>query len=198
MRVNIHRSLLGIAVGLGLAMTVGSASAEDQYKAQIEALRQSLAKYKDVYAAVHDGYFSTVGCVHYTGEKLPGHVEYAKGAMGVHFFNPAYAAPPPDPMHPPILMYEPVDGGLQLVGVEWFVTLDSGVKERPVLFGHPFQGPMEGHEPLIPREVAHYDLHGWLFKDNPLGMFEPTNPDVVCEGKPFALLEEPTKIVPQP
>jgi hypothetical protein len=54
---------------------------------------------------------------------------------------------------------------------------------------------MEGHEPLIPQEFVHYDLHAWLFKDNPNGMFSPTNPDVSCEGYDFSLLEHPTKIV---
>lgn len=197
-KTNAGRFLMVLAIGLGACMASPGVSAEEANKAQIEALRQSLAKYKDVYTAVHDGYFSTVGCVYYAGEKKPGYMEYPKGAMGVHFFNAAFAAPPPDPEHPPILMYEPVDGGLRLIGAEWFVTLASGVKQRPVLFGQPFQGPMEGHEPLIPQEVTHYDLHAWLFKDNPLGMFSPTNPDVVCEGKPFALLEEPTKLVPEP
>jgi hypothetical protein len=52
-------------------------------------------------------------------------------------------------------------------------------------------GPMEGHEPLIPKEYVHYDLHVWLFKDNPLGMFAPTNPNVRCEGYDFSLLEKP-------
>ncbi|HEY1386644.1 MAG TPA: hypothetical protein VGF43_23670, partial [Dongiaceae bacterium] len=66
------------------------------------------------------------------------------------------------------------------------------------LFGQPFMGPMEGHEPLIPKEFVHYDLHAWLFKDNPLGMFSPTNPDVSCEGYAFDLLEMPTKMVAQP
>jgi len=198
MQARLRRFVSGLAVGLGLVIGAGSASAAEPDAAEIEALRQSLAKYKDVYAAVRDGYFSTVGCVYYSGEKIPGHVEYAKGAMGVHFFNAAYASPPPDPAHPPILIYEPVGDRLELVGVEWFVTLDSGVKERPVLFGQPFQGPMEGHEPLIPQAVTHYDLHAWLFKDNPRGMFAPTNPDVVCEGKPFAILEQPTKLVPEP
>ena len=187
-----------LVVGVGLAMTFGSALADEPVTAQLDVLRQSLAKYQDVYAAVRDGYFSTVGCVHYSGERIEGHVQYAKGAMGIHFFNPALLGSVPDPMHPPILLYEPNGEGLRLVGVEWFVTLASGVKERPVPFGHPFQGPMEGHEPLLPREVAHYDLHAWLFKDNPLGLFEPTNPDVICEGKPFALLGHPTKLVPEP
>lgn len=194
-------SRLGLVIAVGaitLGVACGSASADEAYAAQIDALRQSLAKYQDVYAAVHDGYFSTVGCVHYTGEKIDGHMEYPKGAMGIHFFNPTFVGPEPDPLHPPILLYEPTDDGLRLAGVEWFVPLATGVTERPVLFDQPFQGPMEGHEPLLPRELAHYDLHAWLFKDNPLGMFVPTNPDVLCEGKPFGLLEEPTKIVPEP
>ncbi|HXV25181.1 MAG TPA: hypothetical protein VED46_13085 [Alphaproteobacteria bacterium] len=179
-------------------MSFAPALAEESDSAQLDALRESMAKYEDVYAAVRDGYFSTVGCVYYSGEKSEGHMHYPAGSMGVHFFNPALLGPVPDPERPPILLYEPDGEGLRLVGVEWFVTLASGVKERPVLFGQPFQGPMEGHEPLLPKEVVHYDLHAWLFKDNPLGMFVPTNPDVTCEGKPFALLERPTKLMPEP
>ena len=38
----------------------------------------------------------------------------------------------------------------------------------------------------------------WLFKNNPLGMFAPTNPDVSCEGYDFSLLEMPTKMMPGP
>jgi hypothetical protein len=45
---------------------------------------------------------------------------------------------------------------------------------------------------------VHYDLHAWLFKDNPLGMFAPTNPDVSCDGYDFSLLEMPTRIMPGP
>ena len=71
-------------------------------------------------------------------------------------------------------------------------------KKRPSLFGKPFDGPMEGHEPLIPKQYVHYDLHAWLFKDNPLGMFVPTNPTVSCEGYDFSLLEMPTKVMPGP
>ena len=74
----------------------------------------------------------------------------------------------------------------------------SGREPRPTLFGETFMGPMEGHEPLIPKEYVHYDLHAWLFKDNPLGMFAPTNPDVSCKDSDFALLEKPTKMMPGP
>jgi hypothetical protein len=72
----------------------------------------------------------------------------------------------------------------------------DGIKES--LLGQPFQGPMEGHEPLIPQGFHHYDLHAWLFKDNPLGMFNPTNLDVSCKDADFSLMEMPTKLVTAP
>jgi hypothetical protein len=163
----------------------------------IEALRKSLEKYQDYQVAVRDLYLSTVGCVHYAGEKIAGYMEYPKGAMGIHFVNPTMGGIP-NPMKPNVLIYEPVRKKLNLVAVEWLVPLTTETKERPSLFGHPFMGPMEGHEPLIPKEYVHYDLHAWLFKSNPLGMFAPTNPDVSCEGYNFALLEKPTKMMPGP
>ena len=94
---------------------------------------------------------------------------------------------------------QPVKGDFSVkeLFAEWLVPLAS-VKERPTIFGQPFQGPMEGHEPLIPQGFHHYDLHVWLFKDNPLGMFSPTNPNVKCDGSSYSLLSHPTKMVPEP
>lgn len=187
-----------LAVGLFSAAVGHTATAADEpYKAQIDALRKSLEKYQDYKVAVRDLYLSTVGCVHYSGEKISGHMEYAKGAMGVHFVNVTIDGPP-DPVKPNVLIYEPVGKELKLVAVEWLVPLTDKTKERPSLFGQPFMGPMEGHEPLIPRQYVHYDLHAWLFKNNPLGMFAPTNPDVSCKDSDFALLEAPTKMVHGP
>jgi hypothetical protein len=187
-------------VVLGLACigtALGPAAAEEPYKAQIDMLRKSLEKYQDYKVAVRDLYLSTVGCVHYSGEKMPGYMEYPKGAMGVHFVNVTVRGAP-DPMKPNVLIYEPLGKKLNLVAVEWLVPLTADTRERPSLFGQPFMGPMEGHEPLIPREYVHYDLHAWLFKNNLLGMFAPTNPDVSCKGYDFSLLEKPTKMVPGP
>ena len=181
---------------LAAGVVVTPALAQDPHKAQLDALRKAMEKYKDYKVAVRDLYLSTVGCVHYSGEKIADHMVYAKGAMGVHFVNLTVRGAP-DPMKPNVLIYEPVGNKLQLVAVEWLVPFTPDTKERPSLFGQPFMGPMEGHEPLIPKEFVHYDLHAWLFKDNPLGMFAPTNPKVTCAGA-FALLEKPTKMVPGP
>lgn len=179
----------------GFAAAPAPAAAEEPTQAELDAVREALAKYKDPYVAVRDLYLSTVGCVHYDGMKMPGHMEYPKGGMGVHFVNLTIQGPL-DPKRPNVLVYEPVNGKLELVAAEWLVPV-TVAKERPVLFGQPFQGPMEGHEPLIPQGFVHYDLHAWLFKDNPNGMFSPTNPDVTCEDYDFGLLEHPTKIVEQ-
>jgi hypothetical protein len=191
-------SLAGcIAIALVGFLGASPAGAEEPNKAEIDALRQAMEKYQDPYVAVRDLYLSTVGCVHYSGEKMEGRMEYPKGGMGVHFVNLSVTGPEPDPMRPNVLIYEPDGDKLRLVAVEWLVPL-AIAKGRPSLFGQPFQGPMEGHEPLIPKDFVHYDLHAWLFKDNPLGMFSATNPDVKCDGYEFSLLEDPTMMVHAP
>jgi hypothetical protein len=185
----VRFGVAAVTAVIGMGTTIGTASADDALKAQLDSLRQALAKYEDPYV-------STVGCVHYDGSKIEGHMDYPKGAMGIHFVNLTVQGPP-DPMKPNVLIYEPDGGKLRLVAAEWLVPL-AAAKERPSLFGQPFQGPMEGHEPLIPQGFHHYDLHVWLFKDNPLGMFSPTNPNVTCNDTDYSLLEMPTALVAQP
>lgn len=151
----------------------------------LATVRDALAKYQDPRVAIRDGYLSTLGCV-----------EYPVGGMGVHFLNPALIGPSVDPMRPQILVYEPGPRGtLRLVAAEWFVPLATGVAGRPTLFGRPFDGPMAGHEPLMPAALHHYDLHVWLWKENPAGMFNATNPGVGCAGHPYAEMEQPPATV---
>ncbi|ANT48501.1 hypothetical protein [Mesorhizobium amorphae] len=191
----------GILISIGLIgafLGAAAAQAAEPNKAELDALKQSLAKYEDYKAAIRDLYLSTVGCVSYSGEKIPGTMDYPKGAMGIHFVNVPSIGPTVDPMRPNVLIYEPVGNELRLVGVEWLVPLTPDTKAPPELFGQKFMGPMEGHYPLIPKEFHHYDLHAWLFKDNPDGMFSPTNPEVKCDGYAFPMPEQPTKMVPGP
>jgi hypothetical protein len=182
---------------VGAGASLNPARSEDANKAQIEALRKSLEKYQNYEMAVRDLYLSTVACVLLSGKKIPGNVEYAKGGMGVHFPNVTLRGPP-DPMKPNVLIYEPDGKKLRLAAVEWFTPLTPDTKMRPTLFGQPFLGPMEGHEPLIPKDFVHYDLHAWLFKENPLGMFAPTNPNVTCKGYNAVITEDSTKLMPGP
>lgn len=173
-----------------------SAQGAKKLTPELQRTREALDKYKDPVAAVHDGYLSTVGCVWYPKPGAPGEVPYKAGGMGVHFLNLEHLGKPLDPLKPQILVYEPVGGKLRLVAAEWFVPLSPQVKERPRLFDQPFDGPMEGHHPLMPKGLHHYDLHVWLWKDNPAGLFAPTNPSLKCPKGPYSLAEEAPRIVP--
>ena len=187
---------LALALAAALNGLPAAAQTAKGLTPDLQKARAALEKYKDPVAAVRDGYFSTVGCVTYPKAGAPGQVPYPKGGMGVHFFNGGLVGKPLDPTKPQVLVYEPVGNKLQLVAAEWFVPLSPDLKGRPELFGKPFDGPMEGHHPLMPHGLHHYDLHVWLWKDNPAGMFAPTNPKVKCPPGPYTLQEVSPKIVP--
>jgi hypothetical protein len=163
----------------------------------ITAVRKALEKYKDPIVAVHDGYYSSVGCIDFpTGGSEHGAMEYKPGAMGVHFLNMSYVSPKLDSTKPQVLLYEPVGDKLVLVGAEWFVPTDLS-RTPPTILGHQLMGPMEGHAPIMPAELHHWDLHVWLFKDNPNGMFSPTNSAVKCPktGYGYSFADGPPKMV---
>lgn len=196
--------LMGLLIGVVCILfsaTLAQAQAPGLPKVppELEKLRQALMKYQDPVKAVRDGYFSTLGCIGYPFDGIYKHKDprFRTGGMGIHFLNIKLIGPVPDPMKPPILLYEPEGDKLRLVGAEWFIPLATGIKERPVVFGQPFDGPMPGHEPLLPAELEHYDLHVWLFKENPAGLFHAINPDVKCPKTGYSFMEEPHKGAPQ-
>ena len=141
--------------------------------------------------AVRDGYFSLLGCIAYPKGASEGSMKYVAGGMGVHFLNPANVGPALDPAKPQVLIYEPQGDALRLVAAEWFMPVQLAGDKAPAIFGRTLDGPMEGHKPLMPTELHHYDMHVWLWKDNPAGMYSPTNPAVSCPpGKPYTFLED--------
>ena len=188
--------VIGLAAALVVANPASSAApASDALTPELERVRKVLDKYRDPIRAVHDGYFSTLGCVEFPKAGAAGQVPYPAGGMGVHFFNVSLMGKL-DPLQPQVLVYEPVGGRLRLVAAEWFVPLSPDLKERPQMFGRPFDGPMAGHHPLMPHELKHYDLHVWLWKKNPAGLFAPTNPAVKCPDSPYTFKEEAPALVP--
>jgi hypothetical protein len=198
-----RHSFCAAAVALGAIVYGGpgasrAASQSAESSPQLDSVRAALEKYRDPIMAVHDGFLSTLGCIAIPKAGAAGEVPYRPGAMGVHFINGGAIGPVPDPAKPQILLYEPQGDKLVLVGAEWFIPLATGVKERPVLFGHPFDGPMAGHHPLMPASMTHYDLHVWLFKSNPYGTFSATNPNVKCGTYSYTSNEVAPKIVANP
>ncbi len=150
--------------GSALAVPGNTDPAVNKGLAQV---RQATAEYHKVSNALADGYVATEHCI-----AVPG-----VGGMGYHFVNQALAGDlAVDPLKPEVLLYAPKnDGELRLVAVEYFVA-DVG-QPTPAVFGEPFKGPMAGHEPGMP---IHYDLHAWIWKGNPDGLFADFNPKVSC------------------
>ena len=164
---------------LGISLQNLSAGEMPRVTGKLKEVQAALEKFKDPIYAIRSGYLSTVGCI-----MMP------KGSMGIHFVNLNLVGPPPDPMKPSILMYEPVGEKLELVAVEWLVPYIPGKSKRPMLFGRKFHGPMEGHEPILPKELHHFDFHVWLFKKNPKGIFSDANPNFKCSVKTNYTIQE--------
>ena len=157
---------------------------------ELLAVKAGLEKYNDPIVALRDGYLSTVGCIDFPKGAKDGPITYPPGAMGVHFLNMGNVGPKLDPAKPQVLIYEPVNGKLRLAAAEWFVPVQVAGGKAPTLFGQTFAGPMDGHYPVMPKELRHYDLHVWLWKPNPRGVFSPTNTALKCPaGDPYTYAE---------
>jgi hypothetical protein len=150
---------------------------------ELQSVKAALSKYSDPIVAVRDGYFSTVACIDFPKGANEGSITYPPGAMGVHFLNMANVGPKLDPAKPQVLIYEPVGDKLVLTAAEWFMPEEAAGGTAPTIFGQTLYGPMDGHEPIMPAALRHYDLHVWLWKDNPAGMFVSTNKAVKCSPK---------------
>ena len=197
MRRSLGVALVGLFLSLPLAaQATGAMASMSSSTPNLDAVRAALDKYKNPFVALGDGYLSTLACLQFPGSNEPGHMAMQAGAMGVHFINGGLIAPQLDSLKPQVLIYEPVGDSLRLVAAEWFVPVQIQ-PQQPTLFGHPFDGPMEGHAPLMPPTLVHWDLHVWLWKNNPAGTFNATNPAVKCPAKPYTVTGTAPHIMPQ-
>jgi hypothetical protein len=167
--------------------------------AELAAIRAATEKYADVKAALADGYVRDPSgmCISSAMEGAPRQL----GAMGVHYFRPDLLGLTGDKprvhgvgMHtdflkPGVLMYEPqADGTHKLVGIENLVWAkawqDAGRKGAPSFNGFDYYYMHDN--PATAADEAHgfephYELHFWLYRDTPSGMFAPFNPGVTCD-----------------
>ena len=165
----------------------------------LDEVRTATERFRNVKVALAEGYIADPSgmCVTAEMEGLPAEA----GAMGIHYFRPDLLGitGPPNPRvsgtstytdfrTPAILIYEPqADGTLELVAVENLVFISSweqaGNRQPPSFHGVPFDR-MEDN-PATDFDEAHgfephYDRHVWLYRENPLGVFSPMNPNVTC------------------
>lgn len=193
--------LLTLVAPLGLSVLAGctqkTAQADEPTLDEVKAATQ---KYQDVNVALADGYIADPSgmCITAALEGRPA----GEGAMGIHYVRPDLlglsmqegarvdgTSTYTDYRQPAILIYEPeADGSLQLVGVENLVFQkaweDAGHTEPPTFQGHAFNHMVDDPSTEIDEAhnfQPHYDLHVWIYRENPNGTFTPFNPAVTCE-----------------
>ena len=175
MRLN-RAFLIGLtAASLALPAAIGVPRAagvsDDDGPTLADLVRAATARYRNVDAAVADGYVLNGGCV--SGPEL--------GAMGVHYAKFSLFDAVLDVREPEVLVYEPRQGGLHLVAAEYVTPAaawdGAHSPATPQLKGHllHFTNGPNRYGP-----DAFYELHVWAWKLNPSGPFADWNPRVSC------------------
>ncbi len=163
----------------------------------LNQVKQAAERYRNVAVAVAEGYTTDNKCV--TAEMLGYPAE--QGAMGLHYVRRDLLGLPDKPTgrvagtgtytdfaKPAMLVYEPqADGKLELVAVENLVFKKaweaSGNVQPPNFRGNRYLLLADDPETKLDEAhnyEPHYELHAWVLRDNPLGMFAPFNPNVTC------------------
>jgi hypothetical protein len=179
----MRRVLIALAVAAAIPVAVSvSASAKQKppssahrtaLERELQSVKAATARYHSFKQALRAGYSVA-------GEPC---VASPLGTMGIHAVNAALMADPAiNALRPEILLYvRKANGKLRLVGLEyWKADADGNLAtadDRPAVLGQPFDGPMPGHNPTMP---VHYDVHVWIWKTNPSGLFAPFNPALSC------------------
>ena len=136
----------------------------------VQIVRDATKQYLDINNATAAGYGPFLGCVSGSDH----------GAMGIHYVNPNLLNGTVDAAHPQALIYEPSNGQMKLVGVEFIVDAATWLKSNsnpPVLEGQVFLLVDSPNRFNIP---AFFELHVWAWRDNPQGSFVDWNNDVSC------------------
>lgn len=194
--------LTPIAAASAAALSLAaSAIAAKPAEPSLSEVRRLTERFQDVNVALAEGYVRDPADMCDTAEMMGRPA--ALGAMGVHYFRPDLLGVngPPNPRvsgsgthtdfrQPSILIYEPQrDGSLKLVAVENLVFdkawTEAGKGAWPTFQGVEYNAMSD--DPATPIDEAHnfephHDLHVWLYRENPNGMFAQFNPAVNCSA----------------
>ncbi len=168
-------SLLSIALlvlsSFGFAQQKAQPVDRGDQSALVQTVREATKQYLDINNAIADGYGQFLGCVSGSDH----------GAMGIHYVNFNLLNGTIDAKHPQALIYEPVDGQLKLVGVEFIVDQATWLKNNsapPVLEGQTFLLIDAPNRYGVP--APFFELHVWAWRNNPKGDFVDWNDHVSC------------------
>lgn len=131
-------------------------------------LRAATAKYHDLEVALAAGYEVGSPCV-----SVPN-----VGGMGFHYVNFGLVDGTFDPTQPEALLYEmDKNGNMKFVGVEFIVVTADWLGEEIPHFG---TREFDIAYAPVPLPFDNYQLHAWVWRHNPAGIFEKFNPNVMC------------------
>lgn len=173
----LRHAAVGIVSAAALLVAAGPSGASTQ--SDLAAVRAATAQFANVAAAQAAGYGLLVDAAGIAC------IDNPAGGMGIHYVNVDLVLDPTlDPTKPEVLVYEPdKHGNLRLVAVEYVVFEADSHSDGPTLFGQHFHR-MPGADESEPQNryglPAFFELHVWLWKHNPSGMFEDWNPNVSC------------------
>ena len=217
-----------LRTGAAVAVAVASAASlraqtmgdlDDATRADLAQVRAATEKYQDPEVALADGYLRDPMnlCSQAADDDLPSQL----GAMGVHFFRPdllGITATQPrvdgngmhtDFLQPSVLVYYPDEAGaLKLGAVEnlvWEAAWKAAGNEGPPEFHgyqytHRIDNPLTTYADEAHLFEPHYELHVWLYAENPAGLFAQFNPRVSCDHHqgPKTLAEAMAQMAAQP
>jgi hypothetical protein len=149
------------------------AQGQNYQSSLVQTVRNATQQYASINSALAAGYGPFLGCVSGTDH----------GAMGFHYVNPNLLNGTIDVTKPQALIYEPSNGQLELVGVEYIVDSATWLMTHsgpPVLAGQVFLLVTSPNRFNIP---AFFELHVWAWRDNPHGSFMDWNDNVSCENQ---------------
>jgi hypothetical protein len=172
------RTMLAVAGAAGLLLVTAAVASADG--GGLSDARAATAQFQQFDAAQAAGY--TVEVIDLNGFAC---IDDPTGGMGIHYLNPSLLDGNVDESAPELVIYEPTkDGRPRLVAVEYLVLKSAWEAAHggagapaPRLFGRPMELVPAGNRYGLP---DFYELHAWIWKNNPLGMHNDWNPTVTC------------------
>jgi hypothetical protein len=167
-------SMIAILAAFPLLATAQTNHGHGTASKLVQKVRENTQQFIDVNNATAAGYQPFLGCV-----SGPDH-----GAMGIHYVKGELVGDGKlDDTAPEALIYEPVNGGLRLVGVEFIVDAATWLSNNngvpPSLDGQTFQ--LIGVPNRFGIPAPFFELHVWAWRDNPNGAYVDWNNQVSCE-----------------
>lgn len=167
-----RQHILALFVLLIIIATATSTLANTDIRRDLATIREATARYHDLDVALADGYEALFDCT--VNPNNP------SVAMGQHYINGGLVDDVLELENPEVLMYEPqADGSMKLVSVEYVIFEDAWTGAEPP----EFLGQTMARKTAVGvHEVPpFYEVHAWVWRHNPEGVFADWNPNVSCQ-----------------